>query len=121
MIPKSANEGVKELFVAENKLSQAKQEAESLPSVTITTLDLQWLQVLSEGWATPLYGFMREQEFLQVLLWCFMVILLCCVRVLLFFGVIFVFIVVFFYVSFFFSFYIYFSSLKGGPLLSMAL
>ncbi|XP_045135239.1 bifunctional 3'-phosphoadenosine 5'-phosphosulfate synthase-like isoform X3 [Portunus trituberculatus] len=65
VIPKSANEGVKELFVAENKLSQAKEEAESLPSVTITSLDLQWLQVLSEGWATPLAGFMREQEYLQ--------------------------------------------------------
>lgn len=65
VIPKSANEGVKELFVAENKLSQAREEAESLPSVTITSLDLQWLQVLSEGWATPLAGFMREQEYLQ--------------------------------------------------------
>lgn len=28
-------------------------------------LDLQWVQVLSEGWATPLTGFMREREFLQ--------------------------------------------------------
>lgn len=30
-------------------------------------LDLQWVQVLSEGWATPLTGFMREAEYLQVL------------------------------------------------------
>lgn len=30
-------------------------------------LDLQWVQVLAEGWATPLKGFMREREFLQVL------------------------------------------------------
>uniref|UniRef100_A0AAQ4P516 3'-phosphoadenosine 5'-phosphosulfate synthase 2a n=1 Tax=Gasterosteus aculeatus aculeatus TaxID=481459 RepID=A0AAQ4P516_GASAC len=30
-------------------------------------LDLQWVQVLSEGWASPLKGFMREREFLQVL------------------------------------------------------
>lgn len=28
-------------------------------------MDLQWVQVLSEGWATPLTGFMREREFLQ--------------------------------------------------------
>jgi 3'-phosphoadenosine 5'-phosphosulfate synthase len=28
-------------------------------------LDTQWVQVLSEGWATPLTGFMREREFLQ--------------------------------------------------------
>ena len=31
----------------------------------LSQLDLQWLQVLSEGWATPLKGFMREREFLQ--------------------------------------------------------
>lgn len=30
-------------------------------------LDLQWVQVLAEGWASPLRGFMREREFLQVL------------------------------------------------------
>ena len=41
-------------------------------SATITTslnptnqIDLQWIQILSEGWATPLTGFMREREFLQ--------------------------------------------------------
>lgn len=28
-------------------------------------MDLQWVQVLAEGWATPLTGFMREKEFLQ--------------------------------------------------------
>lgn len=33
----------------------------------VLQLDLQWVQVLSEGWATPLKGFMREKEYLQVL------------------------------------------------------
>lgn len=33
--------------------------------VYVLQLDLQWVQVLSEGWATPLTGFMREREFLQ--------------------------------------------------------
>lgn len=33
----------------------------------ISTLDLQWLQVLAEGWASPLSGFMREKEYLQAL------------------------------------------------------
>ena len=28
-------------------------------------VDLQWVQVLSEGWASPLSGFMTEREFLQ--------------------------------------------------------
>lgn len=65
VIPKSPYEGVKELFVSDNKLASAKAEAESLPSVSISFLDLQWLQVLSEGWATPLSGFMREREYLQ--------------------------------------------------------
>ncbi|KAK4321464.1 hypothetical protein Pmani_007724 [Petrolisthes manimaculis] len=65
IIPRSATEMVRELFVSENKLECAKAEAESLPSVNITQLDLQWLQVLSEGWASPLTGFMRERQFLQ--------------------------------------------------------
>ncbi len=30
-------------------------------------LDMQWVQVLAEGWATPLNGFMREREYLQCL------------------------------------------------------
>lgn len=33
----------------------------------ISTLELQWLQVLSEGWASPLNGFMREKDYLQTL------------------------------------------------------
>ncbi len=46
-------------------LPSALSEAETLPKLNITKLDCQWLQVLSEGWATPLSGFMREREFLQ--------------------------------------------------------
>ncbi|XP_047488236.1 bifunctional 3'-phosphoadenosine 5'-phosphosulfate synthase-like isoform X1 [Penaeus chinensis] len=65
IIPEAVRDNLKELFVPENKLTAAKTEAESLPSVNITKLDLQWLQVLSEGWASPLNGFMRENEFLQ--------------------------------------------------------
>jgi 3'-phosphoadenosine 5'-phosphosulfate synthase len=30
-------------------------------------LDVQWVQVLAEGWATPLTGFMRERQYLQCL------------------------------------------------------
>uniref|UniRef100_A0A8C1V7U6 3'-phosphoadenosine 5'-phosphosulfate synthase 1 n=1 Tax=Cyprinus carpio TaxID=7962 RepID=A0A8C1V7U6_CYPCA len=33
----------------------------------ILTVDMQWVQVLAEGWATPLNGFMREREYLQCL------------------------------------------------------
>lgn len=33
----------------------------------ISQVDMQWVQVLAEGWATPLNGFMREREYLQCL------------------------------------------------------
>ena len=73
IIPSASLDQVKELFVPENKLSCAKEEAESLPQLDINKLDAQWLQVLSEGWTTPLNGFMREKEFLQVsILWLFL-------------------------------------------------
>lgn len=38
-----------------------------MPRLTINTVELQWLQVLAEGWAYPLRGFMREHEYLQTL------------------------------------------------------
>ncbi|KAM9315146.1 bifunctional 3'-phosphoadenosine 5'-phosphosulfate synthase 1 isoform 2-T2 [Pholidichthys leucotaenia] len=58
---------VKELYVQENKLDLVKADAETLPAVQIGKLDMQWVQVLAEGWATPLNGFMREREYLQCL------------------------------------------------------
>merc|ERR1712013_278918 len=65
IVPRSAVEKVIDLTVTEDNLAAALEEAENLPSVEITKLDLQWLQVLGEGWATPLTGFMREREYLQ--------------------------------------------------------
>ncbi|NXH81499.1 PAPS2 synthase, partial [Edolisoma coerulescens] len=67
IVPQGSIKDVLELFVPEDKLSSVRAEAETLPAVEITKLDLQWVQVLSEGWATPLTGFMREAEYLQVL------------------------------------------------------
>ncbi|KAI4893557.1 hypothetical protein NFI96_021356, partial [Prochilodus magdalenae] len=67
IVPSGVTEEVNELFIPENKLDLALSDANTLPTVTITKLDLQWVQVLAEGWATPLQGFMREREFLQVL------------------------------------------------------
>nr|XP_013803633.1 PREDICTED: bifunctional 3'-phosphoadenosine 5'-phosphosulfate synthase 2 [Apteryx mantelli mantelli] len=67
IVPQSSIKDVLELFVPENKLDFVRAEADTLPSVEITKLDLQWVQVLSEGWATPLTGFMREAEYLQVI------------------------------------------------------
>lgn len=65
VIPGSVVDCVKELFVGPERLPAVVAEAAGLPSVEISKLDLQWVQVLSEGWATPLTGFMREAEYLQ--------------------------------------------------------
>lgn len=56
-----------ELFVEKSQKDAKKKEAISLPKVKLTMIDIQWLHVLSEGWASPLRGFMRESEFLQTL------------------------------------------------------
>lgn len=56
-----------ELVVSEPRRREKKHEATDLPRVRLTTIDLQWMHVLSEGWASPLRGFMRESEFLQTL------------------------------------------------------
>jgi 3'-phosphoadenosine 5'-phosphosulfate synthase len=59
-------ETVPELFTTKT-LSEIQSAISSCPQLSITELDLQWVQILSEGWATPLTGFMREDEFLQTL------------------------------------------------------
>lgn len=43
------------------------EASKTLPGVPLTKLDLQWAQVIAEGWATPLEGFMRESELLECL------------------------------------------------------
>jgi len=65
VLPVGVSSAVKELFVPASRVEAAREESEKLPSVEITALDPQWVQVLSEGWATPLTGFMREREYLQ--------------------------------------------------------
>ncbi|KAI4465955.1 bifunctional 3'-phosphoadenosine 5'-phosphosulfate synthase [Holotrichia oblita] len=69
IIPKTKpSPDIVELFVPANSLKDYLREASmNLPRLEITELDLQWLQVLSEGWASPLKGFMREDQYLQVL------------------------------------------------------
>jgi len=57
---------VAELFVPENAIEKTKSEALLLPRLDISKMDTQWVQVLAEGWAAPLGGFMNEEEYLQV-------------------------------------------------------
>ncbi|XP_016843593.1 bifunctional 3'-phosphoadenosine 5'-phosphosulfate synthase isoform X1 [Nasonia vitripennis] len=68
IIPDTQEPGapLRELFVPPTRVETAKAEAETLQSVEIGEVDVQWLQVLAEGWAAPLTGFMREDQYLQV-------------------------------------------------------
>ncbi|KAK9075785.1 hypothetical protein SSX86_004114 [Deinandra increscens subsp. villosa] len=56
-----------ELVVPESQRDVKKREAMDLPKIKLSRIDLEWVHVLSEGWASPLTGFMRESEFLQTL------------------------------------------------------
>uniref|UniRef100_A0A1J3EHG0 sulfate adenylyltransferase n=1 Tax=Noccaea caerulescens TaxID=107243 RepID=A0A1J3EHG0_NOCCA len=56
------------LVVEEPKRRAMKREAETVPvRIALDRVDLEWVHVLSEGWASPLRGFMRQSEFLQTL------------------------------------------------------
>ena len=62
------NEGKLIVLLVDEPLKDLKKgEALSLPRIKLSSIDLQWVHVLSEGWASPLRGFMREFEFLQML------------------------------------------------------
>ncbi|XP_011648054.1 bifunctional 3'-phosphoadenosine 5'-phosphosulfate synthase-like [Pogonomyrmex barbatus] len=69
IIPKSCElkQTFHELFVKEDRLEDVRREMRALPNLEIGKIDVQWLQVLAEGWAAPLKGFMRENEYLQTL------------------------------------------------------
>ncbi|KAM7534617.1 hypothetical protein Aperf_G00000114027 [Anoplocephala perfoliata] len=56
-----------ELYASNSEKEKLMAEASSCPHLEVSKLDLQWIQVLAEGWASPLRGFMRETEYLQVL------------------------------------------------------
>ena len=54
-----------DLVVPDTQRSERMAETINLPRLEITDYDLQWIHILSEGWASPLRGFMRESAFLQ--------------------------------------------------------
>ncbi|KRX61829.1 Bifunctional 3'-phosphoadenosine 5'-phosphosulfate synthase 2 [Trichinella sp. T9] len=58
---------VRELFVDESERLRLEASLSQMPKLSLEKIDLQWLQVLSEGWATPLSGFMTETQYLQTL------------------------------------------------------
>uniref|UniRef100_A0AC35UC11 Sulfate adenylyltransferase n=1 Tax=Rhabditophanes sp. KR3021 TaxID=114890 RepID=A0AC35UC11_9BILA len=58
----------KELFITSQKTAlDLKSAAKQMTRIDLDLTNLQWLQVLSEGWAAPLNGFMRERQYLQSL------------------------------------------------------
>lgn len=56
-----------DLVVPESERGPKTMEAESMPKVKLTKIDLEWAHVISEGWSSPVRGFMRESEYLQSL------------------------------------------------------
>lgn len=56
-----------DLIVSENEKELKCLESEKMVKVGLTKIDLEWVHVISEGWASPLKGFMREDEYLQSL------------------------------------------------------
>ncbi|EFJ32830.1 hypothetical protein SELMODRAFT_406755 [Selaginella moellendorffii] len=56
-----------DLLVPDSKAAEKESEARGLVQVKIGQIDLEWIHVVSEGWASPLKGFMRQAEYLQAL------------------------------------------------------
>jgi len=66
-LPNPDGDELIDLHVAEHERAAKTAEAETLPKVLITDVDLNWLQVIGEGWASPLKGFMREGTLLETI------------------------------------------------------
>eukprot|EP00978_Attheya_sp_CCMP212_P036612 scaffold167526_cov46-Attheya_sp.AAC.1 len=66
-LPNPDGDEIIDLHVAPQDRQARIKEAATLPKVLITDIDLNWLQVIGEGWASPLKGFMREGTLLETL------------------------------------------------------
>ena len=66
-LPNPDGDEMIDLHVPAELKSERMAEAETLPKVLITDVDLNWLQVIGEGWAAPLKGFMREGTLLETI------------------------------------------------------
>ncbi|KAG9133627.1 hypothetical protein Leryth_019461 [Lithospermum erythrorhizon] len=55
------------LIIPEPEKVFKTQKASDMPQIRLSKVGVEWVHVLSEGWASPLSGFMRESEFLQTL------------------------------------------------------
>ena len=66
-LPNPDGDEIVDLHVPDHLKIERKAEAATLPKVLITDIDLNWLQVIGEGWASPLKGFMREGTLLETI------------------------------------------------------
>jgi 3'-phosphoadenosine 5'-phosphosulfate synthase len=66
-LPLPDGDEVIDLHVPSTLKAERTAEAALLPRVLLTDIDLNWLQTVGEGWASPLRGFMREGVLLQTL------------------------------------------------------
>lgn len=53
------------LVVPPSEVKVLREKAAKLPKLTLSQEELEWVHVLAEGWATPLRGFMTEEQYLQ--------------------------------------------------------
>lgn len=60
-------QAILELLVPEAQRAALVKEAEGLEKLPLSEEEMQWVHILAEGWATPLEGFMTEDQFLQSL------------------------------------------------------
>jgi 3'-phosphoadenosine 5'-phosphosulfate synthase len=66
-LPYPDGDEIIDLHVPPSQVAAKTAEAERLPKVLLTDIDVNWLQTVGEGWAAPLRGFMREGALLQTL------------------------------------------------------
>ena len=66
-LPYPDGDEIVDLLVPSDEQARLKAEAETLPKVLLTDIDVNWLQTVAEGWAAPLKGFMREGTLLQTI------------------------------------------------------
>jgi 3'-phosphoadenosine 5'-phosphosulfate synthase len=66
-LPNPDGDVLVDLHVPDESKEARRAEAATLPKVLINDIDLNWLQTIGEGWASPLRGFMREGTLLETL------------------------------------------------------
>lgn len=66
-LPFPDGDEIVDLLVPPSEAKAKMAEAYTLPKALLNDIDVNWLQVIAEGWAAPLKGFMREGMLLQTI------------------------------------------------------